>query len=74
MAGKYKPRADSMRRRDEDTGYRVAWKLKYGFERGHFDDEMTYGEAKKKAEALQAKEPEKVFWPEMIMDPAFESH
>ena len=43
MAGYYTNRADSMLRRDTDKGYRVAWKLKYGFEKKHLDGEMTYG-------------------------------
>ncbi len=72
MAGVYINRADPLLRRASDKGYRIGWKHKYNFERGHFDEEMTYGEAKKKAEELQAKEPDKVFWPEMIMDPKFE--
>lgn len=71
MAGFYTNRANPMLRRDDDTGYRVAWKLKYGFQKGHLDGEMTYGEAKKKAAELQAKEPEKVYWAEMIMEPNF---
>ncbi|MDV3238297.1 MAG: hypothetical protein LOY58_05550 [Gammaproteobacteria bacterium] len=71
MAGAYVNRADSMLRRESDAGYRVAWKLKYGFQKGHFPEEMTYGEASRKAAELQAKEPEKVFWAEMIMDPNF---
>lgn len=71
MAGVYSNRADSLVKKDTDTGYQVAWKLKYGFQKSHFDGEMTYGEATKKAAELQAKEPEKVFWAEMIMDPKF---
>lgn len=71
MAGVYINRAHSLLRRDADTGYHVAWKHKYGFEKGHFDEELTYGEAKKKAAALQAKDKDKVYWPEMIMDPNF---
>lgn len=71
MAGVYSNRADSLVKKDSDNGYQVAWKLKYGFQKSHFDGEMTYGEAKKKAAELQAKEPEKVFWAEMIMDPKF---
>jgi len=71
MAGVYKNRADSLLHRDADSGYRVGWKLKYGFEKGSMDQEMTYGEAKKKAEELAAQQPEKTFWPEMIMDPAW---
>lgn len=71
MAGAYVNRADSMFRRESDAGYRVAWKLKYGFQKGHFSEEMTYGEARRKAAELQAREPEKAFWAEMIMDPDF---
>lgn len=71
MAGNYTNRADSFFHKDEDKGYRVAWKLKYGFQKAHLDGEMTYGEAKKKAAELQAKEPDKVYWAEMIMDPNF---
>ena len=36
-----------------------------------FDEELTYGEARKKAEELAAKDDAKTFWPEMIMDPNF---
>jgi hypothetical protein len=71
MAGVYSNRADSLVKKDEDKGYRIGWKLKYGFQKSHLDGEMTYGEARKKAAELQAKEPEKVFWAEMIMDPKF---
>ncbi len=68
MTSTFKPKADPLLRRDGDSGYRVAWKYKYKFERGHFDEEMTYGEARKRAADLQAKEPEKVFWPEMLYE------
>ncbi|MBI5463016.1 MAG: hypothetical protein HY941_12595 [Gammaproteobacteria bacterium] len=71
MAGVYINRANPMLRQDGDKGYRVAWKLKYGFQKSRFDKEMTYGEARKQAAELQAKEPEKVFWAEMMMDPHF---
>ena len=71
MAGVYINRADPLMRRESDKGYRVGWRLRRGFQKSHFDEEMTYGEAKKKAEVLQAKEPDKVFFPEMIMDPNF---
>ena len=60
------PKADPLQRRASDMGYRVAWKYKYKFQKGHFDEEMTYGDALKKAEQLAAKEPEKVFWPELL--------
>ncbi len=65
--GSYKVKANPLFRKDDDPGYRVAWKDKYHFQKGHFDEEMTYGEAKKKAEELAAKEPNKTFWPELIM-------
>lgn len=64
--GTYKPKADPLNRPDDATGFRIGWKYKTKFERGHFDEEMTYGEAKKKAEELAIKEPEKTFWPEII--------
>ena len=51
-----------------DTGYVVGWKYKYKFERGHLEGEMTYGEARKKAEELRKKEPEKTFWPEKVLE------
>ncbi|WP_297526542.1 hypothetical protein [Thiohalobacter sp.] len=68
MTGTYTNKADPLLRRASDKGYRIGWKYKYKFERGHFDEEMTYGEAEKKAAELAAKEPDKVFWPEMIME------
>ena len=71
MAGVYTNRADPLTKRDTDAGYRVAWKLKYGFQKGHLDGEMTYGDARKKAAELEAKDKEKVYWAEMIMDGNF---
>ena len=73
MAGVFINKADSLQKRASDKGYCIGWKLRYGFERGHLDGEMTYGEAKKKAEELGAKEPNKVFWAEMMMEPKFEN-
>lgn len=72
MAGVYINRADPLQHRASDKGYRVAWKLRYGFERGQMDGEMTYGEAVKKAEELGGKDHDKVYWAEMIMDPKFQ--
>ena len=72
MAGVYINRANPLQKKAGDKGYRVGWKLRYGFQRGYLDGEMTYGEASKKAAELGAKEPSKVFWPEMIMDPKFQ--
>jgi len=71
MAGVYINRADPLQRRAADKGYRVAWKSRYGFERGQLDSEMTYGDAVKKAEELGSKDHDKVYWAEMIMDPNF---
>jgi len=72
MAGVYINRANPLQRHAGDKGYRVAWKQRYGFERGQFDDEMTYGDAVKKAEELGTKDHDKVYWAEMIMDPKFQ--
>ncbi len=72
MAGVFINRADSLFKKANDSGYRVSWKLRYGFESGQLDGEMTYGEAKKKAAELGASDHDKVYWAEMIMDPKFE--
>lgn len=72
MAGVYINRANPLQRHASDKGYRIGWKLRYGFQRGYLDGEMTYGEAVKKAEALTSKDHDKVYWAEMIMDPKFE--
>ena len=69
--GTFTNRADVFHRNDSDAGYRVAYRSKRGFEKGVFDEELTYGEARKKAEELAAKDDAKTFWPEMIMDPNF---
>lgn len=54
-------------KRDEDSGYIIAWKHKYDFETGKFVDEtMTYGEARKRCEQLISEHPEKTFWPEKV--------
>ena len=74
MAGVYINKADSLLKKASDKGYGIGWKLRYGFERGRLDGEMTYGEALKKAAELGAKEPNKVFWAEMLMEPKFEKH
>lgn len=72
MAGVYINRADPLRRHARDKGYRVNWKLRYGFQAGYLDGEMTYSDAAKKASELGAKDHDKVYWAEMIMDPKFE--
>lgn len=71
MAGVYINRANPLRRQAGDKGYCIGWKLRYGFERGHSEDDLTYGEAVKKAAELGSKDHDKVYWAEMIMDPKF---
>ncbi|MFK7815825.1 MAG: hypothetical protein AB8B92_05770 [Gammaproteobacteria bacterium] len=66
--------AENLIRRDNDSDYIIAWKLKYDFETGKMkDDTMTYGEARKKCEELNASNSEKTFWPEKVK-PAPEWH
>jgi len=71
MAGIYINRANPLRRHATDKGYRVAWKLRYGFERGILEGELTFAEASKKAGELGSEDHDKVYWAEMIMDPKF---
>ncbi len=72
MAGVYVNRANPLQRGASDKGYTIGWKIRYGFERGRTDDNLSFFEAEKKAAEMGKKEPDKVFWPEMIMDPKFE--
>jgi hypothetical protein len=67
MAGVLSFKGDPLWKRADDPGYRVGWRSKRGFEKGHLDDEMTYGEAAKKAQELAAAEPGKTFFPELII-------
>lgn len=61
------PGPDTLIKSNDDQGYIVAWKKKYDFEAGRFwDAVMTYGEAKRKAEQLNAEHTDKVFWPENL--------
>jgi hypothetical protein len=69
--GTYKNRADVFKRNDSDAGYHVGYRSKRGFDKGHLEGEMTYGEARKKAEELAAKDDSMTYWPEMIMDRNF---
>ena len=51
----------------DDPGYIVAWKYKYEFKAGKYEDEiMTYGEAQKRAEELRTQHPDMTFWPEKV--------
>jgi len=72
MAGVYINKANPLFRKATDKGYTIGWKSRYGFERGRLAGDMTYGEASKKAAEMGAKEPNKVFWAEMLMEPKFE--
>ena len=67
MATVLNAKGDGLWKRADDPGYRIGWKYKYRFEKGHLDGEMTYGEAKQKAADLQASDPEKVYFPELIL-------
>jgi hypothetical protein len=53
---------------DSDTGYVIGWRDKHQFKAGKMEGEMTYGEARMKAEELNAKEPDKAFWPEKKLE------
>jgi hypothetical protein len=66
MATLLKSKGDSLSKRAADPGYRIGWRSKAKFEKGHLDGEMTYGEAVAKAEALAAQEPDKTFYPELV--------
>ncbi|MGV6816703.1 MAG: hypothetical protein ACWA44_05460 [Thiotrichales bacterium] len=63
-----KPKSDPLLHKAASPGYRIGWKYKTKFERSHLDGEMTYGEALAKAEELNAAEPEKAFWPELLFE------
>jgi hypothetical protein len=56
-------------KKPDDPGYVVAWKYKSKFETGHFDEPMTYGQAREKAEELSAQDPEKTFWAQKVVEP-----
>jgi hypothetical protein len=62
--------SDTLMKRNDDTGYIVAWRFCYEHKAGKLRDEiMTYGQAKQKAAALQASQPDKVFWAEKLQEP-----
>jgi hypothetical protein len=67
MAGVLSFKGDPLWKRADDPGYRIGWRSKAKFEKGHLDGEMTYGEATKKAAELSAAEPDKTFYPELIV-------
>ena len=67
MAGILSFKGDPLWRRADDPGYRVGWRSRARFERGHLDGEMTYGEAETRAAELAAANPDKTYYPELIL-------
>jgi hypothetical protein len=67
MSGVLSFKGDPLWKRAEDPGYRVGWRSKAKFEKGHLEGEMTYGEAAKKAEELAAQDPDKTYYPELVI-------
>ncbi|MBK1630372.1 hypothetical protein CKO31_06345 [Thiohalocapsa halophila] len=67
MATVLKTKGDPLWKRADDPGYRIGWRSKAKFEKGHLEGEMTYGEAEAKARELAAKEPDKTFYPELVI-------
>lgn len=56
---------DPLSRPDDAPGFIVAWRERYEHKAGRFLDKvMTYGEARKKAEQLQAGDSGKTYWAE----------
>ncbi len=67
MSERFVSKGDPLWRRADDPGYRVGWRHKVRFEKGHLEGEMTYGEAEKKAKELSAQDPQKTYYPELIL-------
>jgi hypothetical protein len=67
MAGTLHFKGDPLWRRADDPGYRVGWRHKVKFEKGHLEGEMTFGEAERKAAELSAQAPDKTYYPELII-------
>lgn len=67
MSERFASKGDPLWRRAGDPGYRVGWRHKVKFEKGHLEGEMTYGEAEKKAAELSAQDPQKTYYPELIL-------
>ena len=67
MAGVLTFKGDPLWKRAADPGYQIGWRSRAGFEKGHLDGEMTYGEAQKKAEELAASDLTKTYFPEIIV-------
>ena len=66
MAVLFQQKGDPLSKRDSDPGYRIGWRSKLKFEKGHLEGEMTYGEARAKAAELTAQDPSKTFFAEPI--------
>ena len=54
---------DTLHHKNDEHGFVIGWRYKYKFEAGYYDEEMTFGEAKKRAEELHQKHPDMTFWP-----------
>jgi hypothetical protein len=67
MAGLLSFKGDPLWKRQDDPGYRVGWRSKAKFEKGHLEGEMTYGEAAQKAAELSTQNPDKTYFPELII-------
>ncbi len=67
MAAVLSFKGDPLWKRASDPGYRVGWRSRAGFEKGHIDGEMTYGEAQNKAQELAANDAAKTYFPELIV-------
>lgn len=48
---------------NDEPGFVIAWKYKYKFEAGCYDEEMTFGEAKARVEQLHEEHSDMTFWP-----------
>lgn len=49
----------------DESGFIIAWRYKYDFKSGKYEDPvMTYGEAKKRIEELHKEHPDMTFWAE----------
>jgi len=60
-------KADPLWHRDVDPGYRIGWRSKLDFAKGHIEGEMTYGAARARAAELAASDPSKTYFPEPIL-------
>ncbi|HHJ20740.1 MAG TPA: hypothetical protein ENJ84_13100 [Gammaproteobacteria bacterium] len=63
-----RPKSNPLLRPHNAEGYRIGWKYKHQFKRGHLEEEMTYGEALERSLALAKAEPDKTFWPELMFE------